>query len=85
MGGDEFAAFLPGHDRKQATALLEEVLEAMRTSSVVAASGVTVSIGGISRKPCSTSLDLLIHQADKLMYGVKQDGRNAVRIVDEDS
>ncbi len=80
VGGDEFAALLPGIDEAVATRLLEETRSALLANPEVAATGVSASIGGIIHQHGPVALDDLIRQADALMYAVKNDSRNAVRV-----
>lgn len=82
VGGDEFAVLLPGHGAAAAAAVLESARTALLDSAEVRATGVSASIGAVSHVPGAPSLDELMRQADALMYRVKQDGRNGVRVVE---
>ncbi len=80
IGGDEFAALLPDVDETAARELLERARGELLDSTAVRASGVSASVGGITVVPASPRLDDLIRQADALMYAVKAEGKNAVRV-----
>jgi diguanylate cyclase (GGDEF)-like protein len=82
VGGEEFAAFLPGLTSKQAGAIAERVraaVEAIRfrppeSSALVP---LTVSIGGTPCPPDAGIADLM-RAADRNLYAAKHGGRNAV-------
>ena len=78
LGGDEFALLLPNMNAKAASGYVEKLrrrlLAAMRESGWP----VTFSIGVASYKVAPQDFDLLIKQADTLMYEVKRGGRDRV-------
>ncbi|MBB4859877.1 diguanylate cyclase (GGDEF)-like protein [Novosphingobium chloroacetimidivorans] len=82
IGGEEFAAVLPGHDRQQASLVGEAV--ARRFAAVVVHDGhdepvsATVSIG-VAELGCD-GLDLgsLLSAADQALYLAKARGRNRI-------
>jgi len=80
VGGDEFAVLFPGLDEATVAQLLEATRSAVLADTEVAASGVSASIGAVIHQHGPIPLDDLIRQADALMYRVKHDGRNAVRM-----
>lgn len=80
MGGDEFAALLPAVDETTARTLLEQARADLLASEAVRSSGVSASVGGVTHLPSTPRLDELIRQADALMYAVKSEGKNAVRV-----
>jgi diguanylate cyclase (GGDEF)-like protein len=80
MGGDEFAALLPDLDEAAARELLERTREALIADPDVQSSGVSASVGGVTHVPAAPRLDDMIRQPDALMYSVKSDGKNAVRV-----
>jgi diguanylate cyclase (GGDEF)-like protein len=79
LGGDEFALLLPNMDAQAASIYVEKLrnrlLAAMRENGWQ----VTFSIGVASYKVAPQDFDLLIKQADTLMYEVKHSGRNRVQ------
>jgi len=84
LGGEEFALLLAETDLTEAMIVAERVLEAMRIESVNTNQGslqVTMSIGVASQ--CSEVLDadILMENADKLLYRAKSEGRD--RVIDE--
>ncbi|MBK8121750.1 MAG: GGDEF domain-containing protein [Sulfuritalea sp.] len=78
LGGDEFALLLPNMNAKAASGYVEKLrrrlLAAMRESGWP----VTFSIGVASHNVAPQDFDLLIKQADTLMYEVKRGGRDRV-------
>ena len=78
LGGDEFVLLLPETDRDGATVVLErlraDIAQALRTD------GVTASIGGIAASVVVGDLAAIVRAADALMYEVKRDGKNRVRL-----
>ncbi len=88
MGGEEFAAVLPGVEAAEAT----ETAEAIRQSFAMSAAevdghntGTTVSVGIASRActPCDSSdLGALFRRADAALYVAKRSGRNRVEFAE---
>lgn len=78
LGGDEFVLLLPNMDAQAASGYVEKLrnrlLDAMREKGWL----VTFSIGVASYKVAPQNFDLLIKQADTLMYEVKHSGRDRV-------
>jgi diguanylate cyclase (GGDEF)-like protein len=83
LGGDEFAILLPETDAETARQVLgrlhQEAGETFRTRGWE----VTVSCGAVAFREAPRSLPELLHRADRVMYDVKRNGRNAVRIAVE--
>lgn len=78
LGGDEFALLLPNM-KADATSTYVEELRA-RLAAVMQANGwpVTFSIGVAGYRSTPKDFEVLIRQADDLMYEVKRSGRNRV-------
>lgn len=85
-GGEEFVGVLPETDQQGASAVAEQLLEAVRGAKVpheysTAADVVTMSIGCLSvNGEDDLSSEELIEEADKLLYQAKEGGRNCVVI-----
>ncbi|MBZ9749829.1 GGDEF domain-containing protein [Deinococcus sp. HMF7604] len=78
-GGEEFAVILrrvPGDQLPQIAGRLRAAVSALQFAPPLG--GVTVSVGGASFGPWSSTRTLW--QADEALYHVKQSGRNGVRI-----
>lgn len=81
IGGEEFAAFLPGADAKTAEKCAERIREAFaRTGRTIDRLdvGATVSIGVTAARARGTSLDQLLADADRALYAAKAAGRDRV-------
>lgn len=79
LGGDEFALVLPETGVPAAMAFSEklrrEVLAAMKKGKWP----VTVSLGVATFNKVPQNVDQLLNRADRLMYDVKQAGKNQIR------
>lgn len=79
MGGDEFVALLvesgPDATQRAVANLRKRLLAAMAEMN----SPVTFSIGVVSFPQTPDSIDVMVDAADRLMYRVKSEGRNAIR------
>lgn len=87
-GGEEFAVILPGTDYPGATAVAQNILNAVRDLRLVHASGpkgiVTVSAGigkleGSKIQNCTHPCADLIRKADEALYEAKKSGRDTIR------
>lgn len=83
LGGEEFAALLPGVTVERARALAEEIRRRQedRARSDFGADGSTVSIG-VSCCTGRRDLDELMMSADTSVYSAKRRGRNGVVVAD---
>ncbi len=81
IGGEEFAALLPGCDQQQARLIAERLQrEVQRQSFTVEGTtfGVTLSQGLTGLRPGDRDLDALYNRADEGMYRAKRQGKNQV-------
>ena len=88
MGGEEFAALLPGAGHEEAVAAAQRICKAVSGSSVLHQEqqiDITVSIGVCSLDGQQMALGDLIRQADKALYQAKHEGRNRVCLALGDS
>ncbi|MEX3952214.1 diguanylate cyclase [Paraburkholderia sp. EG287B] len=98
VGGEEFAALLPGADLATAAGVAERIRRAVEAHAADAAHGAgapgeaanpdaiafTVSIGvAASPADCPAHYEALMQVADRRLYAAKESGRN--RVVAEDS
>ncbi|MFC1835586.1 diguanylate cyclase domain-containing protein [Thermodesulfobacteriota bacterium] len=85
FGGEEFAAILPGVERKHAIRASKRARRQIRALEIVHAYSpvadiVTISIGAASIAPArGSSPTLLLKAADKMLYRAKNRGRDQVR------
>lgn len=84
LGGEEFAAILPGADLATAGVTAEEIRIAFAGVAAVfdgvAVSG-TVSIGAAASDDIDCDLGALFHRADGALYAAKNGGRNRVELI----
>ena len=83
IGGDEFAALLPGVTAAEAGGVAEEVriaIEALRIGSGARRAHLTASIGLKTLDGHTTDEDTAFVAADRAMYEAKANGRNRVQI-----
>jgi diguanylate cyclase (GGDEF)-like protein len=78
LGGDEFALLLPGANLADATARLQAVHNALNSATAATEPAIGFSIGAVTFAEPPHSGEHLIARADRVMYGVKQHGKNTV-------
>jgi diguanylate cyclase (GGDEF)-like protein len=83
IGGEEFAAILPGADRAAAVAAAERVRRAFAAAIVTEGDvdvRATVSVGVTVIDAEAVGLHRMIAVADRALYRAKRNGRNAVEV-----
>jgi len=81
FGGDEFTAFLPGHDKPGAVDVAEEIRKALEEASIVKDDiplGPTISIGVATYPEDGEKILELVAAADRALYRAKAMGKNRV-------
>lgn len=83
FGGDEFSAFLPGHDRAEAARVAEEIRAALESAGMEK-DGIplrpTISIGVATWPDDADSAIDLLAKADAALYRAKANGKNRVEV-----
>ncbi|HZD89579.1 MAG TPA: sensor domain-containing diguanylate cyclase, partial [Pseudolabrys sp.] len=79
LGGEEFAAILPGADGLAAFAVGERLRQGVMDASLPAPQGsvqLTISAGIATLSRADASIEDLLRRADKALYAAKTNGRN---------
>ena len=79
MGGDEFALLFPNTCSPAAGSLLDKVLSLLARKMRERGWSVTFSVGAVTFLRSPESVEEIIESADKIMYSVKQSGKNRLR------
>jgi diguanylate cyclase (GGDEF)-like protein len=79
IGGEEFAALLPGTDHAEAWKVAERIRQVIEQTPLDHHGDqitITVSIGLMSGELTENNIEMLMQCADKVMYRAKNSGRN---------
>lgn len=79
VGGDEFVILLPELAAAPAREFCERVRQMLLARMAGCESGVTFSLGAATYSVPPDSVDEIVGRADKLMYDVKNSGKNSIR------
>jgi diguanylate cyclase (GGDEF)-like protein len=79
MGGDEFAALLPGTDEEGCRAATTRVHLAITRDLAAAGFAVTASVGATTFPQAPDTVDEMIEVADEAMYTVKRGSKNGIQ------
>ncbi len=87
FGGDEFAVILPDTNAEGAMSMAERVRERISLHPFLASEGLTIrltaSIGVATLPDMAGSAEELIRVSDAAMYGVKDGGKNGVKLASQ--
>jgi diguanylate cyclase (GGDEF)-like protein len=78
IGGDEFALLLPGTGVAGAADVLPKLAQRLAERLRITSASVTCSVGAVTFPRPPDNADAAIRLADRLMYQVKQRGKNAI-------
>jgi len=82
IGGEEFAILLPETDAQMAAEAVERIRESIAATDITLEDNqtfrITVSIGVVTLKEGTATLDTLLRLADAALYEAKRSGRNRI-------
>ncbi|GIW82802.1 MAG: hypothetical protein KatS3mg105_4609 [Gemmatales bacterium] len=78
LGGDEFAIVLPQTSSDDSRAMMARLRNAILSRMERERWPITISAGVVTFTTPPKSLAAMLHEADKLMYSVKNNGKNSV-------
>ena len=78
LGGDEFALLFPETNYETGEVLLKRIQQSLKTAMEVHSPTVSFSIGAVTFLSFPDSIDLMLKQADSLMYEVKKSGKDRI-------
>lgn len=81
LGGDEFCVPLSETDARAAEVVTTKLHAAVQAAAAQARWPLSLSIGAVTFSTMPANTDEMLRQADQVMYAVKSDGKNAVRLV----
>jgi diguanylate cyclase (GGDEF)-like protein len=81
LGGDEFVILFPETGREVAEAALAKLRSRVGEASREQGSALTASVGAVSFSEPPADVEVLVHEADRVMYAAKGVGKNALRCV----
>ncbi len=81
IGGDEFVILMPETAGHAAEETLERIRSRIRQLPPAGALAVSASIGAVSHDRAPSELESLIKTADQVMYAVKTEHRDGVRVL----
>jgi diguanylate cyclase (GGDEF)-like protein len=79
VGGDEFAILLPETDPKAARSAITNMLQKLSKKMLENKWPITFSIGVLTVTAPQVSVDQILGMADKMMYSVKNNGKNNIK------
>ena len=85
VGGDEFVVLFPETGRDAAETALLKIRSRLEEAASHYGSRVTASIGSVSFARPPADVEVLVHEADSVMYAVKAGGKNALRCIEATS
>jgi diguanylate cyclase (GGDEF)-like protein len=80
LGGDEFAVLMPETQAPETEHVLGKLRQHLAQAMEEHAISVTFSVGAVAFSRAPGSVDELIEAADHVMYSVKRDGKDRVRL-----
>ena len=86
MGGDEFLIFIPDISMEEAETRIRTIIADFESSKtdIGGISAATLSAGAVMSLP-TESFGQVFHEADKVLYYVKQNGKNGYSFYNDDS
>lgn len=80
LGGDEFAIILPNADVDAARLILERLRQTIDGAMQARVYSISFSVGAVTFTDPAAGIDMMLAEADRLMYQVKAEGKGAITI-----
>ncbi len=80
IGGDEFALLLPDTSSQDASSLSPRLREALSGVTADGSNPIRFSMGMVTFIQAPPSLDAMMREVDELLYSVKSNGKNGLRL-----
>ena len=80
LGGDEFVILLPELGVIEAGQAITRIRDAITEVVRRSPAPVTLSIGAVTLLAAPADVETLVHRADSVMYALKKEGKNRVRL-----
>ncbi len=84
LGGEEFAALVPGSFENAGTIVAERLRVAFEAAGRATGLNTTVSIGAATAYQAVTNIDVLAARADAALYRAKHEGRNRICVAGDE-
>ena len=82
LGGDEFALLFPQTGSRAAESTLRKLAEQLAAAMNAGGWPVTFSIGAVTSADAPCEAEEILRHADELMYGIKRDRSDGVRVAE---
>jgi diguanylate cyclase (GGDEF)-like protein len=83
LGGDEFSILLTNINTESTRQILHRIEASVKKEMELRKWNVSLSIGAMVFSVFSTSIESMLKSVDEIMYEVKNNGKNNIKIVEQ--